>query len=155
ILPLAAALVAGCASAPDAKGRSALTADQTPADFALSVTVSGPPPVAATPRSARPARYIVQPDGVLRAVVGPVTDMTFPPLTRLLTHDQTQRLWWDLRDSGLPGRAPAPEDSDGAATRRPLPPGAPPPLVYVVSWSIAGHRRTVWIDAARAAPEDA
>jgi hypothetical protein len=98
-------------------------------------------------RGARPARYIVQPDGVLHAAEGQVTERTFPPAVRWLTGEQVRRLWWELRDSGLVGWA-----GDGPAHPAAPAPGATAPA-YVVTWLAEGRRGTARVDANRSPPE--
>jgi hypothetical protein len=99
--------------------------DQRPADFIMSATVFSPRAAEAVslPRSLRPARYIVEADGVLRAGTG--TDVginTFPPQTRRLTARQWDALWREVRDSGLldpgsPARVDDPETLQRDPTR--------------------------------------
>jgi len=100
LLALAAAAFAvfqGCASAPTAT-------DGPPPDFAVSVTVADRSRAAAAaerPRALRAARYIVEPDGLLRASVGPgsVTS-TFPPPMRHLSAIQVAELWALVNQAG-------------------------------------------------------
>jgi hypothetical protein len=103
--------LAGCASAPrDDDARTSAPASR-PADFTLAVSVMNPAALApprvrasragpsATPPARpapeiRPARYIIEPDGFLRAALGPgASDRTFPPPTRRLTPEQLDALW--------------------------------------------------------------
>jgi hypothetical protein len=87
-------------------------------DLALAATVFSPRvplPESGLPRSLRPARYIVEADGVLRAAQGP-TSPGFPPRVRQLAPREVDQLWRLLRDSGLldeanPGRISDPEDA--------------------------------------------
>lgn len=79
---------------------------ERPDDFVVAAAVYTPAlkpeAIRALPRAMRPARYLVEADGVLRAAVGPGSDNnTFPPPTRQLTVDQVDRLWRIIRDSGL------------------------------------------------------
>lgn len=103
---------------------------------------------AALPRTLRPARYIVEADGALRAAVGPGADAnTFPGRTRQLSPAQFDALWRTLRQSGLldadnPSRIEDPE----AITRSPDRTTA---LVYV---GFAGQRVTLRILLDRSAP---
>lgn len=97
-----------CSSAPAARTEPepAPLPDQPPADFVLSVTILGPAGTAAevdaTPRPLRPARYLVEPDGVLRAAIGPgATPRVYPGETRRLTDAQVRRLWRLTAVSGL------------------------------------------------------
>jgi len=100
---------AGCSRQPiltpeDPPPDPVLTLEEPPDDFALAVTVYSPVRgrLEETPRVVRPARYIVEPDGVLRTSVGPgAREDTFPPITRRLSEDQIRTLWIAVRDSGL------------------------------------------------------
>jgi hypothetical protein len=141
---LAMVVLAACAAGPSGLPSD----DRAPADFALGVTVLAPADAGAgAPRGARPARFIVQPDGVLHAAEGPVTERTFPPAVRWLTSEQVERLWWELRDSGLVGGA-----ADAPPHPAAPPPGATAPA-YVVSWLMNGRRGTARVDANRSPPE--
>jgi hypothetical protein len=110
LLPLLAAaclaLLPACSS-PRVEPRPEATAipEDRPADFTLAMTVYSPasPRVAATlPRALRPARYIVEPDGSLRAASGPAARAaTFPPLARTLTPRQMDQVWRLVRDTAL------------------------------------------------------
>lgn len=72
-----------------------------PADFTLDITIQGPTSPG-QPRAARPARYIVEPDGMLRVGVGEGVSIDyFPPQTRQLTRAEFDRLWRLVRDSPL------------------------------------------------------
>lgn len=100
--------LAGCSSTPVVKPEPepAALPERAPDDFALSVTVMGPATepaeIDATPRPERPARYIVEPDGVLRAAIGPgATPRVYPGQTRQLTTGQVQRLWRLASNTGL------------------------------------------------------
>jgi hypothetical protein len=54
------------------------------------------------PRALRPARYIIEPDGALRAASGVAAKAsTFPPLARTLTPRQMDQLWRLVRDTAL------------------------------------------------------
>lgn len=87
----ALATLAGCAT--DHRAGRALP-EEPPEDFGLAVTVF-PADAGLTP-----ARYIAQPDGSLRAATGPGAGVgTFPPVVRLLDHDQRRRLWWLTLDT--------------------------------------------------------
>jgi hypothetical protein len=86
-------------------------------------------------------------DWVLRAAVGPrVSQETFPARTRQLTHDQVQRLWWDLRDAGVMGRdgaGAAGGDGGGSAGASTARGDERIEAVYVVSYTASGVRRAV------------
>ncbi|MCW5777111.1 MAG: hypothetical protein KIS87_11795 [Phycisphaeraceae bacterium] len=114
-LPLFACCAAGllavsCASRPTDPARFT----SAPADFTLSVTVLSPArsmaEVDRLPPRARPACYLVEPDGSFRVAVGPAASpKVFPPLTRQLTREQVDLVWSLARDAGIldadhPGR---------------------------------------------------
>jgi hypothetical protein len=83
-------------------------------------------------------------DWVLRAAVGPrVSQETFPARTRQLTHDQVQRLWWDLRDAGVMGRDGAGAAGAGSVERGTTRQREGIEAVYVVSYTASGVRRAV------------
>jgi hypothetical protein len=118
LIPIALGILASCSSSPKTPSpEPADLPEQTPGDFALSVTVyspaSEPGQIDALPRSLRPARYIVEADGLLRAAIGPgATSTTFPPGSRRLEQRQIDRLWVLIRrspflDKGFPGRIPS------------------------------------------------
>lgn len=92
-------LVASCA------GRQRALAIEPPGDFTLSVTLHAPPEAEldpALPRWRRPARYIIEPDLVLRAAEGAgASEAAFPPPTRTLQPMHVRDLWRSLRDGGL------------------------------------------------------
>ncbi len=98
----------GCSSAPPQKEEPepVVLPERAPEDFTLAVTVMGPAAtpeeIDAEPRAERPARYIVEPDGVLRAAVGPgATPRVYPGQTRQLTADQVERVWRLVVNTGL------------------------------------------------------
>lgn len=99
---------AACSSTPTVRPEPepVVLPDAAPDDFALSVTVLGPATEPAefdaTPRPQRPARYIVEPDGILRAAIGPgATPRVYPGQTRQLDAGQVQRLWRLAVGTGL------------------------------------------------------
>lgn len=80
-----------------------------PPDFAVAVTVQVPEAMADTwiadptaqPRPLRPARYILEPDDLLRVSVGPgANPATFPVFRRTLDDQQIESVWTCVRDSG-------------------------------------------------------
>jgi hypothetical protein len=80
--------------------------EHAPPDFTLGVTVLSPAATAeeidAAARAERPGRYIVEPDGVLRAAIGAAaTPRVYPGQTRRLTAGQVERLWRLVAASGL------------------------------------------------------
>src|SRR5690606_9245979 len=75
-----------------------LAAPHAPGDFAVAITVYSPVTDAAgvdtLPVRLRPARYVLEPDGVLRAQVRPqLTEDTYPPRIRTLSGEQVDRVW--------------------------------------------------------------
>lgn len=102
VLPPLILLLVGCASAP----KRPVDLDHAPPDFALGVTVFSPAGEAseidAQPRPLRPARYIVEPDRVLRAAIGPGSSpAVYPRQTRRLDAHQADRLWLLVVESGM------------------------------------------------------
>lgn len=98
----------GCSSTPRPlpEPEPVVLPDSTPEDFALSITVVGPSSaetdIDSLPRAERPARYLVEPDGVLRAAIGPgATPRVYPRQTRQLDQAQVQRLWRLVGETGL------------------------------------------------------
>jgi hypothetical protein len=103
-------LLFGCAAPPRspesrAAGFTLLAAVHSPADPPPPRT---PPP----PRAHRPARHIVETDGILRSIAGPqALAITHPPQVRRLSPWQLDDIWQLIRAAGLhdenhPGRAP-------------------------------------------------
>src|SRR5262245_9284621 len=105
VIMILAATLLGCASnSPPPPPVEPPLPDDRPDDFVLAATVYSPQTMreARIPRSLRPARYIVEPDGSLRAAVGPGADATtYPGRTRQLTPAQFDTLWRSVRTSGL------------------------------------------------------
>ncbi|MEM8834627.1 MAG: hypothetical protein AAGD00_02290 [Planctomycetota bacterium] len=88
----------GCSLTP-----TAATPDPPP-DFSIAVTVLAPPSNDApgVPISARPMRLLLEPDGSLRAGVGPGADLdTYPERVRTLTADQVSEAYKLALDEGL------------------------------------------------------
>lgn len=106
---VAHAILSGCA------GQRATLGSGRPADFMLDLTVMSSAEELADQRWARPARYIVEPGGTLRASVGEgVGPEIFPPRLRTLDPAEMDRLWRLTVESGLfreesPLRIEAPE----------------------------------------------
>lgn len=78
-------------------------ADETfiPARFSLGLTVMGPD-AGEQEISLRPARYILEADGHLRAAIGEgSTPKTFPPIARRLDDRQMAGLWAIVDDAGI------------------------------------------------------
>ncbi len=107
----------GCASTSSGSGAprpSAYQVDSVPDDFTLAVTVyapmgMSPRAVQRLPAAERPARYILDPSGVLRSdvafdsfgVPARLSDDSFPGQTRLLSEREVAALWNDLQTAGL------------------------------------------------------
>lgn len=122
----------------DASAARALPEDRPP-DFTLSVTVYSPAQdeaeIAAAPRTLRPARYVMEADGLLRAQVSPgLTPESFPTVVRRLDDRQMTRIWRQLRLCGytVPGH-PSQLSSESAYLPRSDRP------VAVVGYSFAGR----------------
>ncbi|MBK7403703.1 MAG: hypothetical protein IPJ41_03475 [Phycisphaerales bacterium] len=105
---LVGAMLVGCSSTPIVrpKPEAPPLPEHAPDDFTLSITVMGPAATleeaTAAPRPQRPARYIIEPDGILRAAVGPgATPRVFPGQTRQLDDAQIERLWRLTTNTGL------------------------------------------------------
>lgn len=102
------AAACGCSSAPPVKrvAEPVELPERAPADFTLGVTVLSPAVTAeeidAAARAERPARYIVEPDGVLRAAIGAgASPRVYPGETRRLTAEQVERVWRLVAASGI------------------------------------------------------
>jgi len=96
----------GCGAGVGAVPDQSAGPQTVPSDLAIGVTVfspeTDPARIQFLERWARPARYIVEPDGVLRAATGPgVTTRVFPPRLRELNPAQMSRLWRLAREVGL------------------------------------------------------
>lgn len=102
------AALAACSSTPRPlpEPEPVVLPDRAPDDFALAITIIGPAtnetPIDERPRPQRPARYVLEPDGVLRAAIGPgATPRVYPRQTRQLDAAQMQRLWRLVEQTGL------------------------------------------------------
>lgn len=128
-------LASACSSSPEP------AAESVPHDFALSVTVldrAGDSHPVLT-RALRPARYIVEPDQVLRASVGPGSQTTtYPPAIRTLTRAQVTQLWEAVVQGGYLTGDPRRQVGD-METRTPVV-VRPTALLYVAG---AGRRRSL------------
>ena len=90
--------LSGCAQGP-----GEIEAARVPHDFGIGVTVHAPEDRDAA-RALRPARYLLEPDGALRAAVGAGADeRTFPPVTRVVDADGRARVWALFVNAGLVG----------------------------------------------------
>jgi len=135
-------LLSACAAKPRPTQQAAPVSASPPPDFTLAVTVFAPPSTHARPDIApnrRPARYLVEADGLLRVALGPGTgDTTYPPAVRPLTTEQLASLYNDLRTTGwLTTESPARVSS--SQTYRPNPGST----AYLVTFTADGRRRTI------------
>lgn len=107
--------------------------EDPPEDFSLAVTVFDPTHAAdhADP-ALTPARYILDPDGALRAAVGAgASPATFPPIVRRLSEGQRRRVWWLTLETGA--HEPGPGDRvDSPETYRPV--ADEPEALITVAW---------------------
>jgi hypothetical protein len=142
-----AALAMACAGAcAPARPDPALILDAPP-DFSIAVTVlPGDAPSDSIPRALRPARYLVEPDGVLRVSTQPASRAwSYPPATRQLTGREMDRLWRLVGPAGLldpatPARLTRAEGADA--------PG--PVAVAIIFAQFAGRREAYRTVLARA-----
>ena len=176
LLAFAMMVLPGCAGEKDAAFSHAIRQATPPRDFALSLTVQGPSagvgtrsiitpgrdgrpgyavsyPVLNTggsgvdtrtlPLTLRPARYVLEPDWVLRTGVGAGSRETYYPFqTRQLNAAQVDRLWNALVRSGL--LAP---DHGAIVSRTPTDEESGDKTLYIVSYTVAGVRRTLVLAA--------
>jgi hypothetical protein len=148
---LMAAMLGACSSAPRMPPPPEPPPDERPDDFVLAATVLTPPEarLSRLPRSLRPARYIVEPGGMLRASVGPgASTTTYPGETRQLTPREFDALWREVRSSNLlspgnPARVNDPEAIARSSDRATA-------LIYI---GYADHRVTLRIILDRSTPE--
>lgn len=133
---------------------AALRAEEPPADFTLAVTTFARPGAsrrATLPPERTPARYLLDPSGVLRSTRHlAVNDDIFPPQTRTLTDAQVTQVWTVLQASGFletnhaasvgrvgPFADPTIDDSDAIITS---------PPVYSVQFIADGVSRTLSLE---------
>lgn len=155
-LVLSALALTGCSSDPKPTAQTdtpkVITAPgvstseaSAPADFWLSLTVTGPNRAggaAATPRAMRPARYVMEPDRQLRSAVGlGASESSFPPALRRLSDEQVDRLWRIVDSAGLLG-PDHPSQAKGMVVFETL----PEKTMYVLNVSARGERRQLLID---------
>lgn len=94
------AVLASCAATAE-RGSIELP-EHRPSDFTLGIVVFGDPDADAIEQ--RSARYIVEPDGTLRASFGEGSDgLTYPPFTRLLDGATLDSIWDRVRSMDLGG----------------------------------------------------
>lgn len=99
LLALASVRMLGCSAAE----RFELP-DAPPSDFVLAATVFTPAATDKDQPASVPARYIVEPDGTLRAAIGAGSSpTTYPRATRTLTSAQFDQLWTLTRAIDLDG----------------------------------------------------
>jgi len=143
--------LAACAGQRREAYRAALAAPIPPADFSLSVTVLKAPADTASraaaylraPVATRPARYIVEPDRVLRVALGSgAADTTFPTATRQLTEGEFASIWRTLQTSSLVSA-----DHPAMVSRGPDAAEIGVRTLYVVAFNTAGVRRVFSIEA--------
>jgi hypothetical protein len=143
-----AVVLGGCSSAAPMVVREAAELPASrPADFTLAVTVHSPAGArqGALPRSLKAGRYVVEPDGSLRAALGERA-AAYPGLTRQLTPEQTDQVWRLVRESGLLDPA-NPARVDDPAGVSPAERGMA--VIYV---SFEGSRRTLRVPLDRLGP---
>lgn len=76
--------------------------EQRPSDFTLGIVVFGDPD--AETIETRSARYIIEPDGTLRASYGEGSDgLTYPPMTRRVDESTLDAIWDRVRSMELEG----------------------------------------------------
>lgn len=84
--------LAGCASVDKRNDLGFGNASETPTDFAMVLTIESSP--SAQPRHRRPGQYVLEPDGTLRAAIGPGTHAgLLPPVTARLDPAEVDELW--------------------------------------------------------------
>lgn len=99
----------------------------------MSVTVKDRARSAASaeqPRALRAARYIVEPDGLLRASVGPGSGTsTFPPPMRHLSAGQVAELWTLVHRAGYLEQGPSTQSADAETVETAV--SRPTAMIYV------------------------
>ena len=137
------ALLAGCAG-------TLTLPEQRPADYAMVLTVY--PLGDDTPGRAgafRPARYALEPDGLLRAEVGAgVTEPDYPPIARRLEPAQAETLYALARGLNLDQPDTGPANIPGPQVYTP-PTDTPVAMIEVAS---LGTARAFELDAGPTAP---
>lgn len=136
---LAATALAGVLALSGCAGQAPHRAELVAPDFTIDAVVTlpeGAPRDGSQPRSRRPARYLLQPGGELRAAFGAgVGGDTIPPLARRLTPAEIEDLWSLAEDAGLLEGTPEGRIAWGSTWDAP-PTGA----AAVVSVSARGRR---------------
>ncbi|MCC6228802.1 MAG: hypothetical protein IT432_06200 [Phycisphaerales bacterium] len=167
-LVLGALAISGCASHTGEAAASKSTEqgatphsqvtlpEQSPPDFALSVTVATPDPTrdpSTLARWQRPARYIVEPGGTFRAAVRPGARVdAYPPPIRTLSRAQIESLWASVRADSWMNDPPAGSKSASSPQVETLPPEVQrrSALVWI---SAGGLRRGVVVPLAAGSAE--
>lgn len=100
VLMVIGAVLASCSTTSE-RGPAELP-EQRPSDFTLGVVVFGDP--GADSVEMRSARYIIEPDGALRASFGEGSDgLTYPPMTRRVDDSTLDAIWDRVRSMDLDG----------------------------------------------------
>lgn len=126
--------------------------DAVPGDLTISVTVysefEDPELIARLERWRRPARYVIEPDWLLRSAVGAgARQSQFPAGTRQLDQAQIERLWRAITQSGLlRGDHPGAIASEQTAT----PPAIGTTAIVAISHNGKADARRVVLDAGNA-----
>ncbi|TVQ62292.1 MAG: hypothetical protein EA379_05540 [Phycisphaerales bacterium] len=108
LLLITALAALGACAAPDR--RAPLDAASPAPDFALSITVRD------DAHGLTPARYVLDPDGSLRAAIGPGAGSDLlPNFTRRLGEDERAGVWRLALAAGVPSGAPGSPGSRAAA----------------------------------------
>jgi hypothetical protein len=147
------AFLPSCAASREEKYASAATLERPPSNFTLSITVQGPYTRVAPDRDSRPARYILEADGLLRtALTRAATEELYPPQTRRLSDEDVRRVWLTLKNGPLfridhPAIVPLPPSSDSST---------PPPktTTYTITYIAADVRQILLLSADRPGAED-
>ncbi len=127
LLSAACLLGAACAGPGSFDEAPAGPRPQAPGDFALGVTiyspVTDPRGLDDLPPRLRPSRYVLEPDGALRAEVRPrLRAEDYPPRIRQLSGEQVDRIWrmvagGPFADPAEPARVGGPIDATPAPDR--------------------------------------
>ncbi|MFG0314883.1 MAG: hypothetical protein ACF8LL_11975, partial [Phycisphaerales bacterium] len=100
VLMLLGVLLASCSTS--AERDPIELPERRPSDFTLGVVVFGDPD--ADSIETRSARYIIEPDGTLRASFGEGSDgLTYPPITRRVDESILDAIWDRVRSMDLRG----------------------------------------------------
>jgi hypothetical protein len=149
MLLVLASLSVGCSSSPAPVRRAEAPAPQArPNDFTLAMSVYAPAGTQESklPRSLKPGRYVLEPDGALRGGSGAKAP-AYPPIARQLTPEQMDQIWRLVRDSELldPDN-PARVDDPSAISV------SPDRVMATVYLAAAGTRRSLRVLMDRGSP---